>query len=320
MAGAALGAATWLQAASWVEDFSGDPLTQGWTAQGDPSLFRWDAAVGALDVTWDSGRTQTNSFFARPLGRSLTIAEDFQFGFDLRLEEIAVGTTPGMPYTFQLALGFVNLAEATQPGFLRGTGMDSPNLVEFDYFPDSGFGATVSPTIISTSGQFASGFTFPLELTPGDRFRVDMHYAAAARKLTTTMTRNGEPFGPVNDVQVELDFAGVDVDHVAVINYADAGQDPAFAGSVRARGWVDNLSVWLPDAPSLNMGGTLAGGRYTMTFGGTAGWRYTLQRTLNWAQWETIGEPVEGAGDRQILVDDDPPAGHAFYRLRAEKI
>ena len=52
----------------------------------------------------------------------------------------------------------------------RGTGVNAingaRNALEFDYFPDSGFGATISPTILSSNNQFVTEFAFPLELAP----------------------------------------------------------------------------------------------------------------------------------------------------------
>lgn len=309
--------ATATHAGTLVDDFSIEPASNGWSVYGDGTLFRWDEARGALQVTWDSSRT--NSYLAHPLGTFVRKTDDFALEFDLQLEEIAVGTTAGKPYTFQIALGFINLADATKPSYLRGTGLDSPNLVEFDYFPDSGFGATVSPTFISQRGRFASGFTFPVELTTGSGFHVKMRYTASNRTLTTALTKDGQPFLPVNDVVLGADFDDVAVDHVAVMSYSDAGQDPMFAGSVRARGWVDNLVVTVPDVPIRTIVGTLAGGRYVVPLGGAPGWLYTLERSTDLSHWEAAAEPVLGVGERQILVDEAPPRGRAFYRVRADK-
>lgn len=303
--------------ATFVEDFSSAPASSGWTIVGDGSLFRWDEVAGEMEVTWDSARG--NSYLAHPLGVALQKTDDFALEFDLQLDEVLVGTTSGKPYTFQLAVGFLNLDQASRSNFWRGTGMDSPNLVEFDYFPDSGFGATVSPTFISTNGQFASGFTFPVELTSGERFHVAMSYTASKRTLTTSLSLHGAPYAAINNVVLGVDFTDMAVDHVAVMSYSDDAQDPMFAGSLRARGRVDNLSATWPDEPIHSIGGTLADGRYTVPFAGVAGWRYTLERTSDWSRWESVAGPVDGAGQRQILVDTAIPSGRAFYRVRADK-
>jgi hypothetical protein len=317
LGGALLACGVATHAATLVEDFTEAPSGNGWVALGDPSLFQWDREAGVLGVTWDSARA--NSYFAHPLGTTLRKTDDFALEFDLQLQEVQVGTTAGKPYTFQLAVGFMNLAQATQTNYWRGTGMDSPNLVEFDYFPDSGFGATVSPTFISTSGQFASGFTFPVELATGSRFHVAMTYTASNRTLTTRLTQNGTTFAAINDVVLGADFGDIAVDHVAVMSYSDAAQDPMFAGSVRARGIVDNLAARIPDVPIRSIAGTWAEGRYTVPLAGMPGWRYTLERTTDWSRWDAVAGPIEGAGERQILVDTAPHAAQGFYRVRAEK-
>src|SRR5262245_12144464 len=135
LAGLIVCTATLLGQSTFVEDFSIPPGNDGWRVVGEPRLFQWNLAEQHLDVTWDS--SQTNSYFYRPLGTELSKRDDFGFAFDLRLRDIAIGTTPGKPFTFQFAIGLIRLLDASQGGFLRGTGTDSPNLVEFDYFPDS---------------------------------------------------------------------------------------------------------------------------------------------------------------------------------------
>ncbi|HWH68587.1 MAG TPA: hypothetical protein VNT26_04345, partial [Candidatus Sulfotelmatobacter sp.] len=180
------------------EDFASSPALHGWQTYGETNLFSWNAANQNLEVTWDSSKE--NSYFLHPLGATLNRSNDFILRFDLRLADIAIGTQPDKPYTFQIAVGLLNLTNATNANFLRGTGFTSPNLVEFDYFPDSGFGATVSPALISSNNEYNDGgFTFPLELTAGDLYHVEMRFIAAQQTLTTRMTRNGQPFGPVNN-------------------------------------------------------------------------------------------------------------------------
>src|SRR5262245_11403120 len=243
--------ATTTRAATIVEDFSTDPLTDGWKIFGATNLFHWNTTNQNLEVTWDS--SQTNSYFYHSLGTTLARDDDFSFAFDLRMHDIAVGVNTNKPFTFQLAIVLINLEQATRTNFLRGTGMDSPNLVEFDYFPDSGFGATVSPTIISSNHQFATTFNFPLELTIEDLFHVAMSYTASNGTLVTTMTRNGQSFGPIQEVDLGAAFTDFRVDSIAILSYNDAGQDPQFGGSILACGVVDNLTVTTPASPVGNL-------------------------------------------------------------------
>jgi hypothetical protein len=211
----------------WTEDFSANPLAQGWRVFGDASLFQWDTTEQRLAVTWDS--RQTNSFFARPLGTVLAEDDDFRLSFDLHLNDITVGIDTNKPFTFQMTVGLIRLRQATNTGWFRGVGIapDGPrNMVEFNYFPDSGFGATVSPTLVSSNNEFASSFNYPVELTLGDLFHIEMAYTASNRKLVTMMTRNGETFGPVEDAMAGPGFNGYRVDHLTVYSYSDGGQDP----------------------------------------------------------------------------------------------
>lgn len=304
---------TCTRAANFLEDFSTDPTVRDWRVAGDESLFRWDSARRNLAVTWDSSRP--NSFFYRPLGTILTKSDDFAFGFEISLAEVAVGVQPGKPFTFELAVGFLNLRQATDPKFARGSGTQSPNLVEFDYFPDSGFGATISPVIVSTNGQFIPSFSFPFELTPGDRFQVMLSYRAINQTLVTTMTRNGAPFGPIKDVKLPASFTDFRVDTLAISSFNDAGAD----GSILARGAVDNLSVEIPDAPVSGFEGTIVGARWQIQFQGRTNWIYTLERSDDLNQWTAAALPTLGSGERQTLVDEGALAAKAYYRIKAER-
>jgi hypothetical protein len=126
-----------------AEDFAIDPSQDGWRMAGNTNLFRWNPTNQDLDVTWDS--SQPNSHFYHPLGTILSRQDDFTVAFDLRLDDIGPGPDTNKASTFPISIGFLNLDEATQTNFLRGTGNNSPDLAEFAYFWDSGFGATCWP-------------------------------------------------------------------------------------------------------------------------------------------------------------------------------
>src|SRR5437773_236398 len=117
-------------AAMITEDFAKDPVTHGWRIFGDTNLFVWNASNHSLNVTWDSSRP--NSYFHLPLGTILNRYDDFSLALDLQLTDVATGVNSSKPSTFELALGFLNAAQATNANFLRGNSFDSPNLVEFD--------------------------------------------------------------------------------------------------------------------------------------------------------------------------------------------
>ncbi len=304
-------------ATTLAEGFATDPLARNWIATGNTNLFHWNAANQNLEITWDS--SQTNSYFCHAIGTNLTRAGDFMLGFDLRLNGIGPGTDTNKPFTFQVALGLLNLAQATNAGFIRGTGTDAPNLVEFDYFWDSGFGATVSPVLISSNNEFsAGGFTFPLELTTNALFHVMMLYTAEDRTLRTTTTSNGVPFGPVRDAALADNFSDFAVDHLGVSSYSDAGQDPTYGeGSVLAHGVVDNFMFASPP-PATNLKAVNESGGANVQFRATTNWLYVLERSTNFQNWSAASAPVPGVNGTMQLQDTNPPAANAFYRVHAE--
>jgi hypothetical protein len=300
--------------AQWVEDFATDPSARGWRAFGDTNLFHWDSSRQDLEVTWDSSRP--NSYFYRSLGTILAKTDDAQLSFDLQLDDIAVGVNPTRPFTFELGVGLVNLTNATSTNFVRGTATASPNLLEFDYFPDSGFGATVSPVIVSSNSQFIPAFSFPLELTVHDLFHVAMLYSATNQTLSTTMTRNGAPFGPVKQVKLPDTFTDYRLDTVAVSSYSDAGAD----GSLLAEGRIDNISVQVPDPPTTTL--TLQSlNPPTVSFQTRTNWSYTLDRTADWHKWLPVSPTIPGTGEQQTLSDTQSAATplSGFYRVQLER-
>jgi hypothetical protein len=315
LAAAVISAAT-LNAHTFTETFNTPPESNGWSLFGNASLFQWNSENQNLEVTWDS--SQPNSFFHRPLGTILSRHDDFSLAFELRLDEISFGTTPDKPYAFQIAVGFLNHSTATGKGFFRSSGMDSPNLVEFNYFPDAGFGATISPTFISAEHQFASGFNFPLELVPNALFRIEMNYSATTSTLTITMTKDGQAFGPIDDVVLGASFDDFRVDHFAVSSYSDGGQHPDWGGSVLAKGVIDNIILTLPPPPVWRIGIALDEGTWRVQFHGRANWRYVLERSDDLQTWTAAAETVSEEDD--LLRLEDSGAGEsAFYRIRAEK-
>jgi hypothetical protein len=296
-----------------AEDFSSDPLENGWSAAGDAALFRWDASAQDLKVTWDSG--QPNSYFWHPLGTELTRNDDVQMEFDLQLDDVAVGVTPGQPFTFEIAVGLLNMSDATSTNFLRGTGQRSPNLLEFDYFPDSGFGATISPTIVSSNGVFATSFTFPLALDPGALFHVQMAYTASAQTLTTTLKRDGQLYGNIKTVTLQPSFTDYRLDAVAISSYSDRGAD----GSLLAHGHIDNLSVHVPDPPVVQARLARGSAGWSVEFTGQVGWSYVLERSVDLQGWQPAAAPTPGTGQVQAIQDQGATANYGFYRLREER-
>jgi hypothetical protein len=308
-------------APTWHEDFLTDPAARRWKAHGQESLFAWNATTSKLEVTWDS--SQPNSFYHRPLGTVLGIDDNFALGFALQLDALTVGPDPTKPYTFQLALALMQWEAAVNPAFHRGAGIDPThgprNLVEFAYFPDSGFGATISPSMISDANQFATSLNFPLELTLGDRFDVTLRYLAADRTLRTEITRNYMPFSPIQDIVLPPDFSSLQLDAIAICSYSDEGQHPDFGGSILARGQIESLRLFLPDPPVRQLTLSRQDHGWQAEFSPRPGWSYALERTVDFLTWESVATRTSQSQETLTLTDSTPLANRAFYRVRAEK-
>lgn len=304
------------QGGSYQEEFAEDPLSQGWSIHGDPDLFQWNPADQRLAVTWDSARS--NSYFHRPLGGVLTEKDSFGLEFDLLLTSVEVGHRPGKPFTFELAVGFHLLQNATGAGFRRGTGRDASHLLEWDYFPAQGVVAsTISPTAISRDGVFATSFNFPFDLPLHQWMHIALDYSGEARKIRASVSFQGQPMQPVEDVLLPESFDGFQLDAVAISSYSDEGA----GGSLLATGQIDNLRVTTPEQPMIQIRpGETQGEIYAWVLKTTASHRFYLERTLDFKQWSTITSEDASGEIPVLMIDNHSPAGKAFYRVRAERL
>ncbi|MBI5387499.1 MAG: hypothetical protein HZA90_22800 [Verrucomicrobia bacterium] len=308
--------------ATLEENFASDPAARGWERFGDPAAFHWNAADQALGVTWDSSKP--NSFFLRPLGTVLTRGDDFSLSFDLRLSDFLAGVDPQKVSTFSVSVGLVNRAAATNANFLRGTGFDSPDLVEFSFFPDPGgawqWGPSLTAVLIdSTGAHWGEGGFAPLALTSNDWYSITMTYTSSNSTLRTVMASNGVPFGAMSDTKLGASFLDFRVDHFAVCSYSDAGQFPGFEGSILAHGTVDNVVVITPPPPVQALTGALTNQQWRAQFTSQTNWLYTLERTTNLQAWAAISTEVAGTGTTQVFADTNVPAANAFYRVNARR-
>lgn len=316
----------------FAETFAKDPASRGWETTGESSLFQWDEAAERLAARWDS--SQPNSYFYRPLGLTLDVQQDFSISFDLELNSIEIGTTPGKLFTFPIAIGFLDLSQATRANFFRGSGIHPVyghrGAVEWNYLPDSGFGATVSTGLISQDNQWAFQNTFPLALETQTLYQVRMEYDAASGKLETTMTADGEPFGSIQDALLsEISFnplvngfTRLNVDTISISSYSDAGQSsPEYAGSIKAAGYVDDIVVEataaVPTVPILQIQQTE--NTIQITFNGSAGRDYWLERTADFLDWITIDHRrTEEAGEAVFSISIGK-ASLGFFRIRSSQ-
>ena len=303
--------ATSASAVILTENFSADPLQHGWKIFGDTNLFRWNATNQNLEVTWNS--TNQNSYFYRPLGTILARDDDFTLSFNLRLDDVAV-----FNYGQQVALGLLNFSEATNAAFSRPNA-DSPNLFEFDYFPDAGFGASIDATLadMTVSAASSSGFYFiydNLPIPPGVTCQITLAHAAGTTNLTGQVFTNGVLYTALPQVYAGP-IADFRLDTLSVSSYADDG----YGDDLFARGVVDNFTVTLPPPPVQNLAAALSGGVPQIQFTARTNWLYTLQRTTDFQAWTNVSPATSGVAGTLILPDLDAPAGPAFYRVRADR-
>ncbi|MDR3456766.1 MAG: hypothetical protein P4N60_04930 [Verrucomicrobiae bacterium] len=288
-----------------AEKFTTDPALAGWQAFGDTNLFTWDATNQNLAVTWDS--LQPNSYFYHPLGAVLTRADEFLITFDLRMTD---ATAVGF---FELGIGLCHFSDATSPGFARGTGTDSPNLAEFNYFPDSGegFGSTISSTISDMNASL--GFYEDLVgLAPGVTYHVLLIHRAGEEFMGGTVFTNG---GVYSTLPARLSFVPLtdfQLDTVTISSYTSTN-DP-YGDSLLAHGTVDNFAVASP--LPLHQLNTVAAG--TIQFASDTNWLYTLEQSPDFTHWTPAAPASLGNGTNLVLQATNAPANQSFYRVRAD--
>ena len=299
------------------EDFATKPTTRTWRIFGDTNLFHWHGAHQQLEVTWDSSRP--NTFFELPLGTVLTRRDDFSVELDLLLQDIAIGVTPGKAGTFQIAFGFLNRKSAHRPDFIRGTGRNSPNLVEFNFLPDSGYGPTVWPAIFGTNGMMNysgttdfSKFELPLDIL----MRIRLGFSSSNQAAALSITTNGVLVGPVTTAVIAATVPAFYLDTFAISSYSDSGQGSFAPGSILAHGSVDNIFLQLPPAPVRQFTGTFETERWRGTFQSRTNWLYTLEGSEDLVTWQSLSITTEGTGDFMVVEDSDVNP-RRFYRINA---
>jgi hypothetical protein len=294
-----------LRAGTIVENFTSAPANNGWKIFGDTNFFRWDSTNNNLAVTWDT--SQTNSYFYRSLGTILAIEDDFSLEFDLNLTDAVAGG-----FSSQLALGFLNLADATSPAFQRTLGT-SPNVAEFDYFPASMIAASVDATLIDRSNNFYFAYnTVPLD--PGILYHVRIAHEAGALGLSGEIFTNGILYTSLTNA-----FPGntedFRLDTIAVSSY----QGDGFGDTVLAHGTLNNLVVTVPPPPAQNLTGAFSNAVWQVQFASRTNWLFTLERSPNLFGWTNVSPTTPGVAGTLILQDTNAPADKAFYRVRAER-
>ncbi|PWU18369.1 MAG: hypothetical protein C5B50_09280 [Verrucomicrobia bacterium] len=292
-------------AATFQDDFSSDPATRGWKAFGNTNLFQWDSTNQNLRATWDS--SQSNSYFYHPLPATLTTNDAFLVQFDIQLSDIQ------WTGVYEVSVGLLNLADATSTNFSRALG-NSPDLLEFDYFPDDGAG---TPNIAATLTDASNGFFFIYDNLPmnlGVTYRVQLLHYAGETNIHSNVLTNGQRYTsmPLAFANPTADFR---LDTFAVSSYSAAGD--TYGDSILAKGTIDNVLV--TDLPVQNMSGSLSNTVWHAQFTAQTNWLYTLERTADLRSWTPILPAAPGITGSMILSDTNAPPGNALYRIRADR-
>jgi hypothetical protein len=314
-----------------TENFSTDPLKNGWHVVGDTNLFRWDSTNRLLDVTWDS--TQTNSYFYYPLAQYLTRHDDFSIEFDLNLTDIASGVETNKTGPLELGFGFHQQAGATSTNFMRGSFGSAPNIAEFDYYAAGyyNFGGVIYPSVPTTTPAFISGTdsfdyaptdlsVYDNELPTNQTVHVRMAYTASNQTAVVFLASNGVPLGQLPGLVLNTNngFSDADdfqVDAFSISSYSSFGD--AY-DSILAHGSVANIVVTLPP-PVQNISGAFTNGNWQVRFASRINWLYTLERTTDFLSWSDVSAPAAGNGANLVLQDAAAPADRACYRVRANR-
>ena len=293
-----------MQAATVTENFSTDPSADGWKIFGNTSLFHWNSTNQNLEVTWDS--SQTNSYFYLPLGNILTTNDDFSVGFDLQLTDVPVENG------FELAIGLLNFQSATSTNFFRGSGYESPNLAEFDYFPDF---FSPSLTAVDRAGTF-NFFFDSVALDNGTVYRIEFSHAASSAFLTGQILTNGVVYGTFPTPFVSTNFGDYRLDIFSISSYSGVH---GYGSSILAHGIVDNFTITLPPPPVQNLTGNFSGGQWQAQFLSRSNWLYSLEHTADFQNWSLVTNGFSGNGTNLVITDALPPLDKSFYRIRAER-
>ena len=286
------------------EKFTTDPALDGWQIFGDANLFQWDSTNQNLAVTWDS--SQTNSYFYHPLGATFTKADSFCVLFDLNLTDVDVTGY------FELAVGLCNFADATSTNFSRANGA-SPNLFEFDYFPDgpNSYGPSIDATLVDADDNFYFAYDASQPMANGVTYQVVLIHRAGESGISGIVYTNGQVFTSLPKVAAygADDFR---LDTLCISSYTTT--DDIYGDALLAHGTVDNLAFASPlPVDTVN---TVAAG--TIQFSSDTNWLYTLEQTADFQTWSPAAPVVFGDGTNLVLQATNPPAGKSFYRVRAD--
>jgi hypothetical protein len=243
----------------------------------------------------------------------MTTNDDFSLSFDLQLND--AGTNADGAYQFELAIGFLNLAEGENSRFLRGTGDNATNLAEFDYFPPDGLGdpPSLDATLIDSDGDYFFSYA-DVPLVLGTPYHVTINHAAGTTVLAGEILTNGQIYTSLPQVYTEGTIGDFRLDTVAVSSYSDSD---TYGSSILAHGIVKNFFVTAPPPPVTYLWSSLTNDTWQAQFWSRTNWAYTLEKSPDLQTWSPLAPTVSGSGGLMTLQDTNAPGASQFYRVSA---
>ena len=135
-----------------------------------------------------------------------------------------------------------------------------------------------------------------------------------------------DPNNPYSGVHGQWEYAQTGLDSLLLTNGSWIGFSVAAGEYEPDPAAPYNVHKHAPAAPDVsitalikNLAGGFQGGQWRAQFLSCSNWLYTLQRTANFQSWTNVSTATAGNGMNLLLQDTNPPAGRAFYRVKAER-
>jgi hypothetical protein len=166
-------------------------------------------------------------------------------------------------------------------------------------------------------------FDLPLDIN----MHIELAYVADTETASISVSTNGVLVGPItsarlatNSVDFGSAFTQFKLDTFAISSYSDAGQNPAYAGSLLAHGIVDNLRLQFPSGPIQELNGGFQNANWSARFLTRTNWNYQFEATEDFKVWTVIGHPTSGTGGQlQLQETNSSGFGARFYRINAQR-
>jgi hypothetical protein len=251
----------------------------------------------------------------------MTSNDDFSVSFDLLLTD--AGTNADGTNALQLAIGFLDLAEAENTHFLRGSGENATNVAEFDFYPGVGGSLpSLDATLIDTNGYYYFAYE-DIAWNFGAFYHVTISHAAGTSTLTGQILANGQlytalPGQGLNGGVYNEGTGDFRLDTIAISSYSDMGTAAiGYPSSILAHGIVKNFLIAAPPPPVTHLSGSLTNNTWQVQFWSRTNWNYTLEKSSDLQTWSPLAPVAGGNGGQLTLQDTNAAQQSQYYRVSA---